>query len=100
MRLLLNMKGLEKSPYRPFRLIPSAVPTERDLENIDETTARGLRGVIRKNEEKLKEEFKEDGEIFVSIPEIIELKWREDIIVFKRANTSFETIARKIIADS
>ena len=100
-RLLRQMKGLEETPYRPFKLIPSAVPSEKDLERIgDETAARGLRGARRANEKKLKEEFEEDGEIFVAIPEIVELKWREEIIVFKRADTSFETIARKIIAES
>jgi MinD-like ATPase involved in chromosome partitioning or flagellar assembly len=96
--LMKKMKELDQDVWRPLKLVASAVPREEDLENLnDKVLVNALRGAKNKSLKKLKKELGEQGELFAEIPEIIELKWQESVIVFDREDTSYELIAKKML---
>lgn len=91
-------------PFAPFRLVASAAPTDRELD--------GLAAELRQELIRLKEQTREriqqtllrlefvPAEIFHEIPELAELKWREDIRVFAPPVTAYETLAQKLVSAS
>ena len=99
-RLLKRMEGLIDGLYRPFRLIASVVPGDSDLDRLDnEVLAKLLRGAKKRSEKDLIKDFGDEGKLFGEIPEMVELKWQESVMVFNRDGTCYEKIAEKIIAE-
>jgi MinD-like ATPase involved in chromosome partitioning or flagellar assembly len=98
LKLMMKMEEMQQGIWRPFKLVASAVPKEEDLEKLhDEVLIMALKGAKNEAKTKLKEELKDKGELFAEVPEIVELKWQESIIVFDRENTSYEKIAKKML---
>ena len=97
--LLQQMKGLIGGLHRPFKLIACAVPGDADLKELKPALAKLLRGAKESSKKELLTAFGEDGQIFEEIPEMVELKWQESVIVFNRDDTPYELIAKKIIAE-
>jgi MinD-like ATPase involved in chromosome partitioning or flagellar assembly len=97
LKLMKKMEEMDQGIWRTFKLVASAVPREEDLENLhDEVLFRALKGAKQESLKKLKKELGESGEVFAEIPEVIELKWQESVIVFDREETSYEMIAKKM----
>ena len=95
--LLDLMKDMGEGEVPDLRLVASAVPQERDLSNLtDATLAATLRHAISSSRDELRNEFNGKGELFGEIPEIIELKWRESVIVFNKNSSPYEDIAKQI----
>jgi MinD-like ATPase involved in chromosome partitioning or flagellar assembly len=100
LKLMKKMEEMDQGIWRPFKLVSSAVPREEDLENLqDKVLFRALKGAKQESLKKLKEQLGKSGEIFAEIPEIIELKWQESVIVFDREKTSYEIIAEKMATE-
>ena len=98
LKLMMKMEEIGQGIWKPFKLVASAVPNEKDLENLhDEVLISALKGVKNESIAKLKDELNEKGEVFAEIPEIIELKWQESVIVFGRDNTCYDKIAEQLI---
>ncbi len=98
LKLMMKMEEMGQGIWRPFKLVASAVPGEEDLEKLDdEVLVSALKGAKNESLKKLNEVLKEKGQIFAEIPEIVELKWQESVIVFDRENTSYDRIAKKIV---
>jgi len=97
LKLMTRMEELGQGIWKPFKLVASAVPREEDLEKLhDETLVLALKGAKNESMARLQRELKEKGGIFAEIPEIVQLKWQESVIVFDRENTSYEQIAKQI----
>lgn len=95
---MMKEREIREGVWRPFNLIASASPEEDDLKGLeDQNLAGALRGTKIASRKRLRDEFGDEGELFFEIPEIIELKWQESVIVFYRDNTHFELIAKKMI---
>ena len=103
LRLMLKMEEMGQGIWKPFKLVASAVPKEEEMEKLlDEDLIRALKGAKNESIKKFKEELKDRklkdrGEIFVEVPEIIELKWQESVIVFDHENTVYEQMAKKMM---
>ena len=96
-RLIEMMKEMGETS-RPYKLVASAVPGEEELEKLDDRVlARNLEAAKEENQKLLIDELGEEGNLFYEIPEIIELKWHESVIVFDRENTPYEEVARKLL---
>jgi MinD-like ATPase involved in chromosome partitioning or flagellar assembly len=99
LKLMLKMEEMGQGIWKPFKLVASAVPKEEEMEKLlDEDLIRALKGAKNESIKKFKEILKEKGEIFFEIPEIVELKWRESVIVIDHENSIYEQIAKKILA--
>jgi len=90
----------------PFRLVPSVVPTARELDALDNADLRDALVRIKEDSrarihETLLKYKIVPAEIFHEIPELIELKWRETIRVFAPdesvRESSYESLARKLL---
>jgi len=96
--LIEVMRGVRDGIYRPYQLVASAAPDESELANLDnEVLARALRGAKQSCRSQLEEEFGENAKNLLEVPEIIELKWQESVIVFDRQYTAYEDVARRMI---
>lgn len=96
--IMKDVKDEKEGIWRPYRLVASAAPSEGDLESLDnKVLSRALKGVKVKGLKRLQEESGETIESTFEIPEIIELKWQEAVIVFNRDDTSFEELAKSMM---
>jgi MinD-like ATPase involved in chromosome partitioning or flagellar assembly len=99
-RIMSRMNEINPTPL-PFKLIASASPSERELESIPDADTRDklllIKDKTRKRiEETLREYSVKPATIFHEIPEMIELKWRETITVFRDDASPYESLARKL----
>ena len=90
----------ERAP--PYRLIASAVPTDDELGRLeDEALRNNLRYVKGLYLDLLRETLAEVGanpaDVFHEIPELLEMKWQENIIVFDTDDSAYESLARKLV---
>jgi MinD-like ATPase involved in chromosome partitioning or flagellar assembly len=88
---------------RPFVLVASACPDQREIDSVDDARLRA--DLVR-----IKEDAQEDirnrlieydatpPEVFYEIPELLEMKWRESVIVFRSNETPYEKLAKKLLA--
>ena len=74
-KLMEVMKDVEGGIWRPYNLVASAVPGEKDLGNLeDQVLARALKGAKIESQKKLSDESGNKINHIFEIPEIIELK--------------------------
>jgi MinD-like ATPase involved in chromosome partitioning or flagellar assembly len=88
--------------FRPFRLVASACPDQQDFEDVKNERLRNDLSWIKEDTEericaKLKECEIDPPEVFYEIPEFLEMKWRESVIVFRDDNSAYERLARRLI---
>lgn len=100
-RIMSRLNEIEQTPI-PFRLIASASPSERELENLaEEDTREKLLLIKDKTRARIEQTLTDCGAkpttIFHEIPEMIELKWRETITVFRDDASPYEALARKLL---
>jgi len=100
-RYVARMKEYKQS-WSPFKLVASASPSQRELEGLTdnalrETLSRIKRSTETRIEETLRKYKVEPATIFHEIPELLELKWRETIVVFASDDTPYEVLARKLL---
>jgi MinD-like ATPase involved in chromosome partitioning or flagellar assembly len=98
-RIMSGLKGF--SQYVPFRLVASASPSDRDLEELDDQLRDELsqvKATTRAKIEKTLREYKiEPATIFHELPEMLQLKWRENLVVFGREESQYEKLATKLL---
>lgn len=96
------MSGLKGFPqYVPFKLIASASPSDGELNGVSDSQLRGELSVIKsatraKIEKALADQKVDPPTIFHEIHEMLPLKWRENIVVFGREESDYETLAAKL----
>jgi MinD-like ATPase involved in chromosome partitioning or flagellar assembly len=99
------LKGLRRmSPKlsRPFVLVASASPGQQEIDAVTDERLRAdltlikedTQAVIRK---KLAECEATPGDVFFEIPELLEMKWRESLVVFANDDTPYEKLAEKLL---
>ena len=97
------LKSLRKRKRsKPFRFVASASPSDVEFtavanERLRSDLSRVKRDTDDKISEKLKECDIEPPEVFHEIPEFLEMKWRESVVVFRDENSTYEIMARKLI---
>ena len=101
-RMVEFLKSLRKRRRdKPFRLIASATPDELEFTHVTDERLRdeliGIKSDTKKIiSEKLKECDIDPPEVFYDIPEFLEMKWREGIVVFRDSNSPYEALALKL----
>jgi hypothetical protein len=87
----------------PFRLVASATPGDTELEALggrDREMFLDRKKETRERIEKTLEECQvSPPKIFHDIPEIVWLKWREEVTVFSGEVTEYEKLAASLIAE-
>jgi MinD-like ATPase involved in chromosome partitioning or flagellar assembly len=89
--------------YVPFKLVSSAVPDHRELESLTDVPLRDSLVRTRKEAERrihnlLEKTLFEPNEIFHSIPEMVEMKWRETVSIFGENGAPYDDLARKLFS--
>jgi len=88
----------------PFRLVASAAPTDRELDGLAPDLRQDLVRLKEKTRERIQQTLLsheiEPAEVFHEIPEMTELKWRENIRVFAPDVSPYETLAQKLIGNA
>jgi len=100
-RFMSRLKEFDQS-WVPFKLVASASPSQQELEGLSDVDLRNQLATIKHNtKERIEEALKEcqvtPTTIFHEVPETIELKWRDTIIVFTQEDSSYELLARKLL---
>ena len=100
-RLMRLLKDYDQSSM-PFRLIASVAPRDSELESLADEKLRNRLSQIRQSAEAKIVQTLQDCEVtpatvFHEIPEMLELKWRETVIVFGEKVSPYEALARKLL---
>lgn len=103
LRIARYMKRLKDYKQRsiPFKVIASASPSKNEIEQLNDDE---LRNTLMRFHEDARNRIRQTltecevdpADIFYDIPEILELKWRESILVFARVDSHYERLARKL----
>jgi len=95
------MKEFQTGRPIPYKLVASAVPDLEELRKEPENIGGPL---LRSNEEtriKISDTLTEckavPTEVFYEIPEMLQLKWRETVIVFDAPDSAYEGLAKKLL---
>ena len=103
LRLVKFMSRLREfdQSWVPFKLIASASPSEHELEQLpDDDQRKQLSRIKSKTAERIKDTLVEcqvtPDTIFYEIPEMLELKWRESVIVFAGDDSPYQALAREL----
>lgn len=100
-RFMSRLKEFDQH-WIPFKLVACASPSERELDGFPDDALRE-RLLEVKNDTRLKilQTLKQcqasPATIFHEIPELLELKWRETIIVFGDTISPYEELAKKLL---
>jgi len=99
--LLEVMNEMGGTPnLQSFKLIASIVPNEEELRVLkNKELANALLQIKKESKVLLEEELDEAGELFYEIPEVLELKWRERILVASKGNTPYDVIAKSLMEE-
>ena len=90
--------GQESIKLPNVHLIASAVPKSAELDSLEnKQLAKELRKLHEDNKQTLTKSFGPKGKLLFEIPELIELKWQESIIVFDKENNPYDDIAFRIM---
>lgn len=86
----------------PFKLVASASPGERELNEIpDDALREALLGIRTTTKTRIEQTLTDcevvPPEIFGELPEMVELKWRETLTVFGANESPYETLAQRLI---
>lgn len=100
-RIMSGLKGF--SQYVPFKLVASASPRDQELSSLDDQLREEL-SIIKSTTtariEKTLSEYKiEPATIFHELPEMLQLKWRENLVVFGNEESQYEKLADKLISN-
>jgi MinD-like ATPase involved in chromosome partitioning or flagellar assembly len=87
----------------PYMLIASAVPTEEELKTLVDPDLRGklidAKELTRARiEHALTDAGAVPATIFHEIPEMVQMKWREQVDVFSGTSTAYDELAEKLVA--
>lgn len=101
-RFMNRLRQFDQS-WVPFKLVASASPSREELERLADGDLRDDLIKIKQNTRAKIEQLLTELEItpatvYHEIPELLELKWRETITVFRNDDTPYEGLARLISA--
>lgn len=88
--------------YIPFRVIASAVPGDPELETVEDPNLRLQLGRTKEDARngitKLLERYDmTPSEVFYEIPEMVQMKWRETLVVFGEGVSEYQKMIEKYL---
>jgi MinD-like ATPase involved in chromosome partitioning or flagellar assembly len=98
------LKRLERmNRSRPFVLIASACPSQEEIDTLaDEQLRADLSRIKESARDTIRAKLAEcnvvPDDVFFEIPELLEMKWRDSVIVFRSDDTPYEQLAVKLNA--
>jgi len=90
--------------YIPFRVIASAVPSDEELEGLDENTKMSLKRTKEEAKKRIGDLMTKyrfvPADVFHEIPEMLSMKWKESLAVFGEGVSTYQSMVEKLLQSS